>query len=175
MKYFLLFAIMLTLLQKRNPLTFINNIKFQWPLVIIVSFGIQIGLAIITIETKEKLELILILTFLGMIIGLWKNRQIAGVKWIVVGALLNLMALLLHGGLMPVSESALVQTGQEVDSFETDSRHQLMKNSMPFWLFGDWIPVVRYVLSPGDLLVGMGIILLITKNSSKFFLSGERK
>ncbi|MBB6446139.1 DUF5317 family protein [Bacillus benzoevorans] len=175
MKYSLLIALILTLIQKKNPLTFIKNIEFQWPLVILISFGVQIALAFATIQSKEKFELILILTFVGITIGLWKNRHIAGVKWILAGALLNFAALLLHGGLMPVSESALLQTGQEVDSFDTDSRHQLMDSSSPYWILGDWIPVIRYVLSPGDLLVGIGIILLIMNNSSKWELKVKVK
>ncbi|MEH7440557.1 DUF5317 family protein [Neobacillus drentensis] len=175
MKYFLLLAILFTLFKKRNPLTFIHNIEFQWPLLIIVSFGVQIALAFITIETKNKLEWILIITFMGIVIGLWKNRQLAGVKWILTGALLNLTALLLHGGLMPVSKEALILTGQTDPSFESDSRHQPMEASMPYWIFGDWIPVIRYVLSPGDFLVGLGIILLIFHHSSKMKIKGERQ
>lgn len=173
LKYFLLFAFILTIFLKRNPLTFIKNVKFQWPLIILVSFGTQIALAFITFKTQEKFELILIFTFVGIIIGLWKNRHIAGVKWIIIGATLNLTALLLHGGLMPVSDFALIQTGQEGYSFKSDSRHQLMDSSSLFWLLGDWIPVIHYVLSPGDFLVGIGITLLIFKNSSKIKGKGE--
>ncbi|WP_040203681.1 DUF5317 family protein [Neobacillus jeddahensis] len=169
MKYFLLLAIVITLLQKRNPLTFIKNIEFQWPLLLIVSFGIQISLVFITIETKTKLELILVLTIVGVIVGLWKNRKVAGVKWMVMGAILNLAALLMNGGSMPVSEEALLQTGQvELASFVTDSRHHLMEDkSLFYWVLGDWIPAADYVLSPGDVLVGIGIMLLIILNSSK--------
>ncbi|MGS2779691.1 DUF5317 family protein [Robertmurraya sp. GLU-23] len=170
MKYILLLAILLTLLKGRNPLTFINNVKFQWPLVILISFGVQIALAIIAIESKEKFESILIYTFIGIIVGLIINYKIPGVIWIVAGAILNLLALLLNEGLMPVDENALKQTGQEVTSFETDSRHQLMTKTTKFWILGDWIPVIKYVLSPGDLFVAIGIILLIYKNSSKIKL-----
>lgn len=66
-------------------------------------------------------------------------------------------------------------TGQEAGSFETDSRHQLMNDSTLSWVVGDWIPVVRYVWSPGDIFVGFGIILLIFKNSSKIKIKGESK
>ncbi|WP_413305876.1 DUF5317 domain-containing protein [Bacillus sp. 1P10SD] len=175
MKYFLLIAILFTLVKRRNPLTFIYNIEFQWPLLILISFGVQIALAFITIETKNKLEWILVLTFLGIIAGLWKNRHLAGIKWMVTGALLNLTALMLHGGFMPVSEEALVMTGQTDPSFESDSRHRLMEDSMPYWILGDWVPVVRYVLSPGDFLVGLGIVLLIFHHSSKIKPKGERQ
>jgi hypothetical protein len=170
MKYILLFAIILTLLKGRNPLTFIHNVKFQWHLVILMSFGVQIALAFITLESKEKFDSILLYTFIGMIVGLIINYKIPGVAWIVAGATLNLLALVLNEGFMPVDQNALNKTGQEVSSFETDSRHQLMTNTTTFWMLGDWIPVIKYVLSPGDLLVAIGIILLIYRNSSKMNL-----
>lgn len=167
MKYILILAIILTLLKGRNPLTFIHNVKFQWPLVILISFGVQIALAFITLESKEKFDSILVYTFIGMILGLIINYKIPGVVWIVAGATFNLLALLFNEGFMPVDENALSRTGQEVSSFETDSRHQLMSDKTRFWMLGDWIPVVKYVLSPGDLLVAIGIILLIYMNSTK--------
>jgi len=164
MLYFIITAILLTLFQKRNPLTFIRNITFEWPLLILLSFGTQIALTFITIQTKEKLEWVFVLTFIGIIIALFKNRKIIGVKWILFGATLNLLALLLHGGTMPVSEKALELTGQESVQFDTDARHHLI-NETSFWILGDWIPFIRYVLSPGDFFAGIGIILLIVKHS----------
>jgi len=164
MFYFIIVAFCITVYQKRNPFSFIRNISFEWPLVILVSFGTQIFLTVFTIQTKEKFEWVFILTFVGVIIGLLKNRKITGVNCIVTGATLNLLALLLHGGTMPVSKRALQLTGQESILFDTDARHHLMNESM-FWILGDWIPLIRYVLSPGDLFAGIGIILLIVTHS----------
>jgi hypothetical protein len=171
MFYFIIIAFIITLYQKRNPFSFIRNISFEWPLVILLSFGTQIVLSIITMQTAEKLEWIFVLTFVGVIIGLLKNRKIKGIKWIVSGATLNLLALLLHGGTMPVSERALQLTGQENVLLDTDARHHFMNESV-FWILGDWIPVIRYVLSPGDFLAGIGIILLIVLHSERRKISG---
>ena len=164
MIYFFIIAILITLYQKRNPFTFIRNISFEWPLLILASFGTQIVLTIITIQTKEKFEWVFVLTFVAIIIGLLKNRRIAGIKWIIIGAMLNLLALLIHGGTMPVSEKALKITGQESFGFDTDARHHLVSEST-IMILGDWIPLFRYVLSPGDLLAGIGIVLLIVNHS----------
>jgi hypothetical protein len=164
MFYFIIVAFFITVYQKRNPFSFIRNISFEWPLVILVSFGTQILLTVLTIQTKEKFEWVFILTFVGVVIGLLKNRKIRGVNWIVTGAILNLLALLLHGGTMPVSKKALQLTGQESILFDTDARHHLMNESF-FWILGDWIPLIRYVLSPGDFFAGIGIILLIVTHS----------
>jgi hypothetical protein len=172
LKYFVLFAFIFTFLKNRNPLSFIKNIEFQWPLIILISFGTQIVLSFITIETEEKFELILVLTFIGVLIGLFKNKHIAGIKWMISGAILNLAALALHGGLMPVSETALKMTGQDT-SFVTDSRHQLMDDSSLSWVVADWIPFGKYVMSPGDFLVGLGLIILIYRNASVRKRKGE--
>lgn len=110
------------------------------------------------------MEWIFVLTFIGIIIGLFINRAIAGIKWILTGAFLNLLAMLLHGGTMPVSEKALKLTGQANNDFEADARHHLL-NESTFWILTDWIPLLRYVLSPGDILAGIGIIILIVKHS----------
>ncbi|XJZ27003.1 DUF5317 family protein [Bacillota bacterium Lsc_1132] len=172
MVYFIIIAIVITLFQRRNPFSFIRTISFEWPLIILLSFGAQIVLSFVTYQTKEKIEWIFVLTFVGIIAGLLKNRKIAGVKWIVAGAILNLLALLLNGGTMPVSDKAIQITGQENASFETDARHHLM-NETVFWFLGDWIPLIRYILSPGDILAGIGIILLIVKHSERRKRQGD--
>ncbi len=164
MLYFIILAILINLFQKRHPFTFIRTISFEWPLIILLSFGAQIVLSIVTVQTKEKIEWVFILTFVGIVIGLLKNRKIAGVKWIATGAIVNALGLLLNGGTMPVSDRALLLTGQESVLMEADARHKLM-NETSFWFLGDWIPLIQYVLSPGDLFVGIGVILLIVKHS----------
>jgi len=174
MIYFIIIAIVITLLKKRNPFNFIRNISFEWPIVILLSFGTQIILSFITFQTKEKIEWVFILTFIGVIIGLFKNRKIAGVKWIIIGAVLNLLALLLNGGTMPVSEKALQLTGQGIGSFDTDARHHLMNETL-YWALGDWIPLIRYVLSPGDIFAGIGVLLLIVRNSDHRIKLGETR
>ncbi|RDI40043.1 DUF5317 domain-containing protein [Falsibacillus pallidus] len=172
MIYFVIIAFIVTLFLKRNPFSFIRNISFEWPLLIVLSFAIQIFLSFYSSATRDKLEWIFILTFIGVIIGLWKNRHYSGVKWILAGAVLNLAALVLHGGVMPVDAHALQMTGQENAVFETDARHTLMENSL-FWIVGDWIPVIRYVMSPGDIFVGIGIFLMIVCNSGPGVKYGE--
>lgn len=167
MIFFIIIALLLTLTLKRNPIYLIQNIEFKWPYLILIGFGTQIALEFIALNTSEKFEIILTITFLCILIGLWVNRNIIGVKWIFAGALMNVIALLVHGGLMPVSEIAIQQTGQEHLSFETDARHQPMNYSNSFWILGDWIPMIRYILSPGDVLVGIGIIRLIVKNAKQ--------
>ncbi|WP_018130595.1 DUF5317 family protein [Effusibacillus pohliae] len=171
MIYFVIAGIGLALLFKRNPVSIVFNIRFKVPYVMIGCFLIQLVLAILAVQTNSQHPVLLGITFLGMLVSLFLNRHLYGVKWIFSGTLLNVLSLLLHGGLMPVSETAMRLAGFEDMGFDSDSRHQLMKTS-PFWWLGDWIPFItplgrNYVLSIGDLVIGIGLILFIIKNSRR--------
>jgi hypothetical protein len=134
---------------------------------------IQIVLELIAINFPDKqVPIILFLTFLGMLLGLWYNRELGGIKWVITGLSINIIALITHGGLMPVSEKAMKVAGlQYLLDYTHDSRHQDMGESF-FWWLGDWIPVIvpigeNFVLSPGDVMVGLGLILFCIYHSSK--------
>jgi hypothetical protein len=173
MYYFFIFGVILTLFLKRNPITIIPNVIFRVPLLLISCLVTQIGLELLAVNyTDKKYPAILFLTFLGMLIGLYLNRHISGIKWIFFGLSINILALITHGGLMPVSEKALkiADLGHLVD-YSQDSRHQEMGDSF-FWWLGDWIPLIipfgkNFVISPGDFVVGVGLILFCINNSTK--------
>lgn len=176
MIYFIIIGIVIALLLKRNPISILLHIKLRVPYLIIGSFLIQIILAVVAAKTHEQYPMILILTFAGIIASLFLNRHLTGVKWILAGTVLNMLALLLHGGMMPVSENAMRIAGLEDLGFDSDSRHRLMETSL-FWWLGDWIPLItpigtNYVISLGDLVVGIGFIVLIVRTS---VVKGERE
>jgi hypothetical protein len=173
MYYFLIFGVIFSLFLKRNPITIIENVIFKVPLLLISCLVIQISLELLAVNyADKKYPAILFLTFLGMLIGLYLNRHISGIKWIFIGLSINILALIIHGGLMPVSENALNMAGlQNLVDYSQDSRHQEMGDSF-FWWLGDWIPLIipfgkNFVLSPGDVVVGVGLILFCIHNSTK--------
>lgn len=131
----------------------------------------QILLAFIASTKNLQYPIILELTFVVMLVSLYLNRHIYGIKWIFVGAFLNTAAIVLHNGLMPVSETAMKIAGLTDLSFHSDSRHQSMEQSL-FWWLGDWIPFLtpvgtNYVWSPGDLMVAIGILQFLVRNSRR--------
>lgn len=169
MFYFLLLGILVSYIVGRNPISVIQNVYFRFPFLFLLCFGVQVVLEVLVVQTQKQYPFILMLTFVGLLIGFYVNRRIQGIKWIMVGALLNFFALLFHGGLMPVSLRAMNWFG-EAESWTTDSRHQLMEDTLFKWL-GDWIPFMTptgatEVLSPGDVLVGCGLIVFMIYNSS---------
>jgi len=169
MVYFVLTGIVLALFRRRNPLT-ILMVELKVPFLMIACLIIQLVLAYFALQKGLYYPVILNTTFVLMLLCLFLNRHLQGVKWIFLGTLLNTLALILHNGFMPVSETALKITGLE-GNFEGDSRHRSM-GSTHFWWLGDWIPFItpvgtNYVMSLGDIFVGVGIILFIVRNSLK--------
>ncbi|WP_044748258.1 DUF5317 domain-containing protein [Bacillus alveayuensis] len=174
MIYFIIIGIIITLFLKRNPLT-ILTIQLKAPLIMIGCLLVQVFLAYIAYSKNLYYPFILNITFIIMLFCLFLNRHLYGVKWIFIGALLNTLALMLHDGFMPVSETAMKIANLENFSFKGDSRHRGMEES-PFWWLGDWIPFftpigTNYVISLGDVFVGIGLILFIVRNS----LKGQRE
>jgi hypothetical protein len=168
MIYFIIAGIILCLVLKRNLLKIVNSITaFKWPYLLISTFIFQILIYWLSNRTQRSYPILLELSFAVMIIGLWMNRHLPGIIFICFGALLNLIAIIVHGGLMPVSEKAMIMSGFDALHLEADNpRHQLM-NTSHFWWLGDWIPFIRHVLSIGDVFVCFGFILFLLGITSK--------
>jgi hypothetical protein len=156
MIYGFVLALIIPLLKQRNPLGFVDIIKFRFPALIFVPFLIQLIHQFIASKTNETYESIVFGSFLILLAGIWFNRRFKGILWIMAGCILNVLAIASHGGFMPVSERAIKITGQSLD-FSSDGRHILMDMSSPTWILGDWIPVYPYILSLGDFLVMIGV------------------
>lgn len=98
------------------------------------------------------------LAYLLVGIAAWANRHLPGISFVLTGALLNALAVLLHGG-MPVDPDALTRAGlahyHDYLAQRGDGFHYLA----PAFPLGDWIPLPGRVLSPGDLAIALGLLL----------------
>lgn len=172
MSYFILTGLLVALLLNRNPISIIKNVHFKLPLLMISCLFVQIILELMALQFHMQFPIILILSFFGMLLGLFSNRHIPGVRWIFFGTSINVFALLTHRGLMPVSENMINMLElQHLLDYSGDSRHQGMENTL-FWWLGDWIPFYapigeNFILSPGDVIIGIGLILFCILNSAK--------
>ena len=98
-----------------------------------------------------------------LIIGafLWANRRIAGVPVIAAGTLLNSIAIMSNGGVMPASVTAERLSGLRLGG----GYHNSIVVAHPHLLFlGDIIPVpwpLPNVLSIGDCVVFAGLLVLL--------------
>lgn len=165
MIYFIILGLIFTLLLKRNPITVINNVNFRWFYLIIGSFVFQIIIFYLSRETGKHYPYLLEISLFILLIGLYANKSIPGIKLFALGVMINLLAIIVHGGFMPISEKAAVIAGVSSNFSLNDPRHKILKSS--FSLIGDVIPFFHHVISIGDLMVGIGLIVFLIKNSSK--------
>lgn len=162
MIYFIFIGVVVAYLIGKSPLRCFDQIHFRYPLLIIGALFLQIVLFVIFRLNPVHNAYLLELTMLLLLLGLWMNRSLSGLKWITLGSMLNLVSLLVHKGRMPVMDKALEIAGIVYST--NDARHQAMTGYSIWWL-GDWIPLYKVVISIGDLLVGIGVVLFFIMNS----------
>jgi hypothetical protein len=168
MIYFIITGIILCFILKRNLLTIVNSFTaFRMPFLLIGTFAFEFFIYWLSNRTQRDYPILLELSFAVMIVGLWMNRHLPGIIFMCFGAVLNLLAIIIHGGLMPVSEKAMIMSGFNGSPLDADNpRHQLM-NTSKFWWLGDWIPFFKHVISIGDVSVGLGFIRFLLGTTAK--------
>ncbi|MDY7040451.1 MAG: DUF5317 domain-containing protein [Chloroflexota bacterium] len=99
------------------------------------------------------------------------NLSIPGIKTLSLGILLNLIVMVANGGYMPVSPDDLVEIGhpREAEILRaggTDLYGIALteQTRLPFladiFVLPRFLPI-RYVFSPGDVLIGIGLVIII--------------
>jgi hypothetical protein len=91
------------------------------------------------------------------------NRAIPGVLVVAAGALMNLLAMALHGGAMPIRADVLAAVGQLAEpGTRLMGSKDVVVAASPLWLLSDWLVVMSepyaLVVSPGDIVVVAGIL-----------------
>jgi hypothetical protein len=115
-----------------------------------------------------------IATYLLLLAGVWLNRRLPGMVWILAGLLLNLVVIAANGGFMPITPDAVLKLGHidRVASLEAGQRVYLAKDIvLPrdqtlLWPLSDVFVIalgfpVRSAFSPGDVLVAVGAFLFL--------------
>ncbi len=140
------------------------ELRFHWPWLLIGAFGTQLLLWGGAVAFHASVPpWCFIMSLLAVVVALWRNAAIPGVWMLALGASLNWFAVTMHGGTMPVSVQAWEVAGHSLSQLQ-DSRHSLVQPG-GVTLLGDWIPMWRYVLSPGDIVAGIGVVWLIRRNA----------
>ena len=98
----------------------------------------------------------------GLLAFLWCNRFLAGALLIAVGSLLNSIVIVANGA-MPVSRDAVLAISRHPAEVLA-GRHRLLTDTDALPWLADIIalPVLRTVVSVGDVILAAGIGLLVT-------------
>lgn len=115
---------------------------------------------------------VFVASFIPLMYGVWSSRRLAGMVWIGIGLLLNLVVIAANGGSMPVDPDAARRVGvlamdEEIER-EGHYRHVRMDQTTRLWFLGDIIPIPPPyprpgVASIGDLMMVIGVFVLVQR------------
>lgn len=98
-----------------------------------------------------------------VLVVLLRNRQIAGLKVVAVGAVSNLVAIVANGGAMPASPEALAALGKSVGdaySNSVEAVDPVLPGLTDIYALPAWLPFAN-VFSIGDVFIGVGVAIAL--------------
>ncbi|NLY09988.1 MAG: DUF5317 domain-containing protein [Tissierellia bacterium] len=168
----IILAIILSIIRKGNINNF-RQIKIHWIWGIFVYVLLSMLISISSFQSRFSIHTLIIMEWLGYLlltIVIIRNYKLPGGKIIVAGACLNLIAMGFNGGLMPVSEGALLTIGKEdIISLLKQGlsiTHVLLNSNSKMSFLGDIIAIPRpwiypRVISIGDIFISVGVAYMI--------------
>ena len=150
------------------------DLRLKWTVLLVVALGLRIA-AGLSRETGIGAEIPVGWAYLaayGLIFAwLWQNWRVPGLQIASVGIGANMAAVLVNGGQMPIWSAAFNAAGFSEAQIATDPFHFILRAESvgqfvaQGGLFGDVIPlpipIIRDVVSLGDVLLALGIFWAI--------------
>lgn len=159
------------------------NLHYVW--LVFIAFIPQ-GLAFYwpassTSLSDEAVAFCLVLSQSLLLVFAWLNRRLPGLWALRLGLALNLLVILLNGGLMPISpEMAVRLMPSPADSLQVGERFGTSKDivlpvdqTLLWWLSDRFYLALKYpfsyrvAYSPGDVLIALGAFWLLWASSEK--------
>lgn len=104
-----------------------------------------------------------VLSTLAVFAAVLRNIRLRGMPIVALGALSNLAAIAANGGFMPASASALAAAGLDGPGSHTNSvvlENPALEPLTDIFAIPAWLPMAN-VFSVGDMLIGVGIVIVI--------------
>lgn len=143
--------------------------QFKWVGLVFAGLAIQAGTELYSHFVDPRLGedrrgiLLLAVSYALLIAFLALNRAQPGTSLMALGLLLNIVVIFANGG-MPVSMTAARAAGFDPSGYlKASIKHQVMGPGTALWFLGDVIPlpVLRNIVSIGDVLLGVGIFIFV--------------
>ncbi|MCK4309526.1 MAG: DUF5317 domain-containing protein [Candidatus Atribacteria bacterium] len=171
--YIIIISIIIGLLRK-GKLSSLSQISLKRIELIVLACLIQAGLIFLG-SKKVKFVLdyssyIIIFSYIVLLLAVWYNKELKGMKIIALGIVFNIMVIVANGGHMPVLLSSLYKAGLNdfalVLKEGTYVTHTLITEKTLFRFLADVIPLPPpfpdpSVVSVGDFLMFYGVFSLI--------------
>ena len=160
----IVFGLLLGLLGGGN-LSNLARLKFRWPWLLVGAIVLRYVIIFSPLSRVEGAQYLYALSLALIVLWtVWHLKLLPGVWLVTGGALLNLIVVLANDGRMPVDATlAAHQLGGILNQRGHIGEYVLMGPNTNLSFLGDWLSLggLPEVYSPGDVLIGMGIALVI--------------
>ncbi len=154
-----------------GKLKYLSEFDFPFFYLIIAALLIQLSVDLVmkVIPNQTLAYMMLAISYLLMLAGLWLNRSNEFLYIVMIGVLLNFFVIALNGG-MPVSFGAAKAMGISAEKFSsglaTDFKHVPMFAATKFKILADIIPTPKFyplpaIYSVGDIFIAIGIFFFL--------------
>ena len=156
------------------------DMKLRWVWLLLLALAVRFGAVLLRqnmIGEGLPLGWAWVLAYLLIFAWLWGNWRVPGLQVASVGIALNALAVMLNAGQMPIWTGAFEAAGFTPAALANDPFHFLLYTGTAAdfvargGLFGDVvpipIPVIRDVLSIGDVLLALGIFWAIVYSMTR--------
>lgn len=157
----------------------LGDLKLRWLWVLFGALLLRFGA--VFLQQRDLVDLPLgwavVVAYFLIFVFLWGNWRVPGLQVAAVGIGLNFLAVLINGGRMPIWPGAFEAAGFQPDAVAGDAFHFLMPTSTVAefvsrgGIFGDVVPlplpVIRDVVSIGDLLLALGLFWTIVYSMTR--------
>jgi hypothetical protein len=158
----------------RGRLSALGDLRLRLPGLALAGIGTQVAIISLLPGGSAGLhEALHLMSYALLGACAWANRRIPGVPLIVLGGLLNVIAITAHGGVMPLDPALVVHAtqhgGQEFVNSGVVASPRLL-------FLGDVIATPRSwpmanVYSVGDLVIVLGVVVLLHRVSGSRLLA----
>lgn len=158
----------------------LSELRLRWVPLLILALALRIGAVLLRqndLGTDLPLGLAWIVAYLLIFGWLWGNWRVPGLQVASFGIALNALAVMLNSGQMPIWAGAFDAAGFTTAALANDPFHFILSASTAAdfvargGLFGDVvpipIPVIRDVVSIGDVLLALGIFWAIVYSMTR--------
>ena len=154
------------------------ELRLRWLPLLGIALALRLGGLLLHPDTAQvPVGWVFVVAYVFIFAWLWRNWTLPGLQIASVGIAANTLAVVLNGGQMPVWGGAFSAAGFAPDAIAGDSfHHLLLSDSLADFvarggLFGDVIPiplpVMRDVVSIGDILLALGIFWAIVYSMTR--------
>ena len=144
----------------------LGELQFQWGWLAIAGLAVQVVLFSGFVSGglgRGVGEAIYVGSTGAVLVAVWRNLAVPGLPLVALGAISNLAAIVANEGVMPTTHAALAAAGLGAEEGFSNSAvvsDPALAPLTDIFAMPPWLPFAN-VFSIGDVLIGLGIVLVI--------------